>query len=103
VVRSVILTALAMLSSYLGVVPVPCAAQSSSSIRVTVVDDHGAAVSGAEVRVVSLPDLIGLPTPNGTVSFKSVTPGTYQISATYPGFRDETLSDVVVVEGKRPS
>lgn len=52
------------------------------------------------MRVVSLPGLIGLPTPNGTVSFKSVAPGTYQIVATYPGFRDETVSEVVVVEGK---
>jgi hypothetical protein len=99
-VRWTILSALAMLSSYLGVVSIPCAAQQSSSIRITVVDDQGAVVPGAEVRVVSLPDLVGLPAPNGTVSFKSVAPGTYQISATYPGFRDETVSDVVVVEGK---
>jgi hypothetical protein len=94
-----ILTALVILSSYLGVVSTPCAAH-QGSIRVTVVDDRGAAVPGAEVRVVSLPSLIGLPTPNGTFWFKSVDPGTYQISATRPGFRDVTVSDVAVVEGK---
>ena len=98
--RWTILTVLAILSTYLGGVPTPCVAQQGASIRVTVVDGHGSAVPGAEVRVVSLPSLIGLPTPNGTFSFKGVAPGTYQISATYPGFRDETVANVVVVEGK---
>jgi hypothetical protein len=98
--RWTVLTALAMVSSYLGVLSIPCAGQQSSSIRVTVVDDRGAVVPAAEVRVAGLPSLIGLPSPNGTVSFKNVAPGTYQISATCPGFRDETVPDVVVVEGK---
>lgn len=95
------LTSLAVLSTCLGALSMPfCVAQPSSAIRVTVVDHQGAAVLGAEVRVLGLPDLIALPTPNGTFSFKSVAPGTYQICATYPGFRDVTISDVVVVEGK---
>ena len=92
-------TGLATLSTYLLVVPVPSVAQQSSSIRVTVLNDHGGAVPAAEVHVVSLPDLIGLPTPNGTFLFKNVTPGTYQVSATYPGFKDQLVSNVVV-EGK---
>jgi hypothetical protein len=96
--RWAILIALAMLSSYLGVVSIPCAAQQTSSIHVNVVDGQGAVVSEAEVRVMSLP--IGLPAPDGSVLFKNVAPGTYQISATARGFRDETVSDVVVVVGK---
>lgn len=98
--RSPIFTSLATMSACLLVVSLSSVAQQSSSIRVTVVDHHGAAVPAAQVHIVGLPDLIGLPTPNGTFSFKNVTPGTYQISATYPGFRDETVSDVVVVEGE---
>ena len=95
-----ILVSLAILSIYLGVVPTPCVAQQGSSIRVTVVDGHGNAVPGADVRIVGLPGVIALPTPNGTFSFKGVAPGTYQISTTCPGFRDKTVADVVVVEGK---
>jgi hypothetical protein len=52
------------------------------------------------VRIVSLPSLVGIPAPNGRVSFNGVAPGSYQISATYPGFRDEAVSDIVVAEGK---
>lgn len=90
----------AMFLSYVAVVSLPCAAQQDSSIRVTVVDSQAATVSGAEVRLTSLPSLIGLPAPDGSVSFKNVAPGTYQISATARGFRDEIASDVVVVAGK---
>ena len=95
-----LLTVLVAFSTYLAAGSVPSVAQQSSSIRVTVVNGHGTAVPAAQVHVVSLPDLIGLPSPNGTFLFKSVAPGTYQISATYPGFKDETVSDVVAVEGK---
>lgn len=95
-----VLSALATFAAYIGVVSIPSVAQQSSSIRVTVLNSHGTAVPAAEVHVVSLPDLIGLPSPKGTFLFKSVAPGTYQISATYPGFKDETISDVTVVEGK---
>ena len=98
--RSPVLTALFTLSPCLLLVSMPSVAQQSSSMHVTVIDDRGAAVPAADVHIVSLPDLIGLPTPDGTFSFKNVAPGTYRVSATYPGFRDETVSDVVVVEGK---
>jgi len=80
--------------------PTPCVGQQGPSIRVTVIDDRGAAVLGAEVRVVDLPALVGIPAPNGTVSFKGVPPGNYQVSAKYPGFRDEVVDGVVVVDGK---
>jgi hypothetical protein len=99
-VRCAILTTLTMLSSFLAVLSVPCAGQQISSIRVTVIDAQGAAVLGAEVRIVGQPSLIGLPAPNGTFSFKAVPPGTYQVTAKYPGFRDKTLCGVVVTEGK---
>lgn len=98
--RRAILTAVAMFSSSIGVLSVLCAAQESPAVRVTVVDDQGAAILGAEVRVVSLPGLVGIPAPNGAVSFRAIAPGTYQITATRPGFRDETVSDIVVVDGK---
>ena len=62
-------------------------------------DDNGAAVPGAEVRVVGKPALVGLPAPNGTVTFRDVPAGTYRISVSYRGFKDK-ISDVVVVEGQ---
>lgn len=98
--RSPVPTALFTISTCLLLISIPSVAQQSSSMRVTVVDNRGAAVPAADVHIVTLPDLVGLPTPNGTFSFKNLAPGTYQVSATYPGFRDETVSDVVVVEGK---
>ena len=99
--RCGILTALAILSSAFGVLSIPCSGQETSfSIRVNVIDHQGAAIQRAEVHVVSLPALLGLPAPNGTVSFKDVPAGTYQITAKYPGFRDKTVTDVVVIEGK---
>lgn len=90
-----ILCILAVLSICLGVVT-PCAGQQSSSMRVTVIDDRGAAVPEAEVRILDLPALVGIPTPNGTFSFNGVPPGTYQVSTKYPGFRDTVVAGVVV-------
>jgi hypothetical protein len=66
---------------------------------VTVSDDNGAVVPGAEVRVVGNPALIGLPAPNGTFTFRDVAPGRYRINVTCRGFKDEIL-DVVIVEGQ---
>jgi Carboxypeptidase regulatory-like domain len=70
------------------------------SIRVTVTDVTGALIPAAEVHVVGLPDLLGLPSPNGIVSFQGVPPGMYQVSARSSGFRDETVSGITVVDGK---
>jgi hypothetical protein len=99
-VRCSIFIGLAIISSTFGGLSTLCEAQEIPSILVTVIDDQGATILGAEVRVVSLPNLVGIPAPNGRVSFNGVAPGNYQISATYPGFRDEIASDIVVVEGK---
>ena len=68
--------------------------------RVSVTDDTGAAVPQAEVRIIELPTLIGIPTPNGIFSFKGVSPGIYQVSVKYPGFKDKLVAAVVVVDGK---
>jgi hypothetical protein len=67
---------------------------------VTVVDHQGAAVRAAEVHIVDHPNLIGLPTPYGSFTFKGLAPGTYQIGAASRGFREKTVSGVVVIEGK---
>ena len=99
--RCAILTALVMLSSALVVLPIPCAGQQNLfSLRVTVTNHRGDAILGAQVHVVSLRGLLGLAAPNGTVSFKDVPAGTYQITAMYPGFKDKTVSDIAVIEGK---
>lgn len=97
--RRAMLSSLAVLCLALSVL-VPCTGQQSSSLRVAVVDDRGAAVPEAEVRVIDLPALVGIPTPKGTFSFKGVQPGTYQVSTKYPGFRDKVVAGVVVVDGK---
>jgi hypothetical protein len=92
--------ALVTISGFLGGLSVSCAAQQSTAIRVTVFDDSGVAVPGAEVRVVGKPALVGLPAPNGTFTFRDVLPGTYRISVAYRGFKDKMIPDVVVVEGQ---
>ncbi len=98
-VRRAIQRATAMLALVLGILA-PCAGQQTSPVRVTVVDDQGAAVPNAEVSILELPDLTGIPSPNGISSFKWVPPGTYRISVNSPGFKDKTIAGVAVVEGK---
>ncbi len=98
--RCAVLTLLLLFLGASGLLSISCAGQqTSSSIRVTVSDHNGASIPRAEVRVVGLPTL-GLPAPNGTVSFKDVAPGSYQVKASYPGFRDKVVLDVVVIEGE---
>lgn len=94
------LTALIIIAACLLLVSIPSVAQHDSSIRVRVADGSGAAVPAAEVRIVSLPDLVPLPAPDGTFSFRNIPLGTYQVFATYPGFKNEIVSGVVVIEGK---
>ena len=59
-VRRAIQRATAMLALVLGILA-PCAGQQTSPVRVTVVDDQGAAVRNAEVSILELPDLTGIP------------------------------------------
>ena len=68
------LKAFAVLSICLGILGAPCIGQQSPSLRVTVVDKEGAAIKGAEVRIAGV-DRLGIPAPNGTISFKTVVPG----------------------------
>jgi hypothetical protein len=75
-------------------------AQQTSSLRITVIDNFGAAVPNAEVRIVELPSVIGIPSPNGTFSFKGVSAGAYQVSIKYPGFKDKIVDGVLVEDGK---
>jgi len=89
-----------VVSCFLCVLSALCHGQQSSSIRVTVTDEQGALVLGGEVHVLEMPALVGLPVPSGTVTFKGVPPGTYRISTAYPGFRDELITGVVVVDGR---
>lgn len=98
-VQRAILSALAVVCLSLSILA-PCAGQQSSSIRVTVVDDRGAMVARAEVRVLELPALIGIPSPNSSVLFNGVPPGTYQISAKHWGFTDKVVAGVVVDDKK---
>jgi len=91
---------LAILSGFLGALSRPCSAQQGSIVRVTVVDDTNAAIPGAGLRIVGQNSLTGLAGSNGIGMFSGVAPGTYQIIATSRGFRDKTLSGVVVADGK---
>lgn len=74
-------------------------AQQTSSLRVTVIDNFDAAVPKAEVRIVELPSIVGIPSPTGTFSFKGIPAGTYQVSAKYPGFKDKIVDGVLVEDG----
>lgn len=95
-----VLIAVVTSSICLGGLSVSCVGQERAAVRVTVSDDTGAAVLGAEVRVVGNASLLGLPAPNGTFTFRDVVPGTYRISVANRGFKDKIVSDVVVVEGQ---
>ncbi len=97
---SAVLTSFAMLSGYLGILSIPCRAQQNPLILVRVVDHQGALVPSPEAHIVGKPGRIGFLTGNGTIAFKGVPPGTYQILVTCRGFKDERVSDVVVAESK---
>ena len=73
-------------------------AQENSSLRVTVIDNFGAAIPAAEVRIVELPSTVGIPSPNGTLTFKGIPPGKYQVSAKYLGFKDKIVDGVLVAD-----
>ncbi len=80
-------------------VSLPCLTQQNSSLRVTVVDNHGASVLSPEVHIVGL-DRIGLPAPNGAVLFKEVPPGSYSVNTASAGFKDKVVTGVVVTAGE---
>ena len=75
-------------------------AQQNPSLHVIVIDRTGAAVPAAEVRILELPSIVGLPAPNGTFSFNGIPTGTYRVSAKYRGFKDKVVEGVTVAEGK---
>lgn len=78
---------------------VSCLSQQSSSLRVTVVNSQGHSIFMAEVHIEGL-DRMGLPSPDGTVLFKDVPPGSYSVSVVRSGFRDTAVAGVTVTAGK---
>ena len=89
-----------MASCLATIASVICIGQDGSAIRVAVLDDQGRGVRFARAQVIGHPELIGLPAPDGTFTFKHVPPGTYQIRVDCAGFREKTINDVLAVEGK---
>lgn len=83
---------------------VTAAAQSATgSVSGTVTDTAGAAVSGAEVSLVHSQGLrrTSLTGADGKFAFENVTPGSYAISVTRPGFGQYTSAVQVKPENKK--
>ncbi len=76
----------------------PCVGQQTGSLRVIVLDEQGAVIPRANIRVGDLDTSTG---SDGVASIERLTPGTYQVTAKFRGFRDGTTSDVVIVGGKQ--
>lgn len=78
-----------------------CAGQQTGSLQITVIDESGAAIPKADVRVDDLPIYSGVAGPYGVVEISGLSLGTHRLSAKHSGFRDAELSGVVVVGGRR--
>ena len=70
----------------------------SGSISGTVVDQSGAAVAGARVRLShddQSPDQEAFSDEDGRFSFAKITPGHYQLTITSPGFATQSTSGIL--------
>jgi hypothetical protein len=69
----------------------------SGCIIGTVVDQSGAVVAGAKIKVTEdqSPSLEELSGEDGEFSFPNIAPGTFQLTVTSAGFEPQTLSGVV--------
>ena len=78
-------------------------AQTSNTLKVTVKDKDGAAISGASVSSTTQPSgqtsLTGTTGSDGVVTFSNVKPGSYTIQATKSGYIQNT-GPITVVSGE---
>jgi len=84
----------------LGQSPPPAPAPTLGNISGTVVDQSGAVVAGAKVKLTSTgqsqsPDRETVTGDNGEFSFANVTPGAFQLTFTSPGFAPQTSSGIL--------
>ncbi|MDX6444450.1 MAG: vitamin transporter [Blastocatellia bacterium] len=77
-------------------------AQNSSSITGRVIDQQGASVAGAEVRLRSRTGALLLATSdhNGAYSFRNVTPGDYALEVKADGFAAFTSNELKLARGQ---
>jgi Carboxypeptidase regulatory-like domain len=74
---------------------VPPNPQLSGSIRGTVVDESGALVAGAQVRLTGDASSLAqevVSGQDGQFCFPNIAPGSFQLSITWPGFAPQTFS-----------
>ena len=80
--------------------PTPAPDRTPGNISGTVVDQSGAVVAGAQVKLTSTgqpqpPDRDTVTGDNGEFSFAGVAPGPFQLTFTSPGFAPQTSSGIL--------
>src|ERR1700719_707143 len=75
-------------------------AQYRASLRGTVIDAQGNAVSGATVTLTNKDtgaDLVSTSDDNGIYQFNALAPAAYKLTAAHPGFKKKVLEQVQII------
>jgi len=74
-----------------------------ATLRGTIIDPSGATVPGASLTLVDLPSKVtrkAITKGNGNYEFGAVNPGTYRLEVTKTGFKDMSLDDILLEDGR---
>jgi len=74
-----------------------------ATLRGTIADPSGATVSGATLTLVDPSSKItrsATTKNNGIYEFAAINPGTYRLQVKKPGFRDETIENILLEDGR---
>jgi len=96
--RSFIIVATVVVLWTNALLALPCAAQETGTLKITVTDARGGAYPHAQVRVISEPDYVAVTNEFGAASV-SVPPGEYKVVVQDPQLKEAVISHLVVVGG----
>src|SRR5882757_3044739 len=74
-----------------------------ATLRGTIIDPSGATVPGVSLTLVDLSSKVtrnALTKGNGNYEFGAVNPGTYRLEVTKTGFKDMSLNDILLEDGR---